>query len=297
MNKVDFEEIADEIKTMKKSVKNTPKENYRIVKVNSKAAETEVDYKPETVSYFYAEDDDKAFAYLKSQLTKLPAKSADESYYWMNANMVIGSDGKYYDDLFSDMEDWSRRLPLWKKMTMWMHVNITMPLTDFWNRLKDIFYWLKTGHNRHESWEIFSSMMGILKFNLPLLIKNHAGVPNKYCVEARKQLHEKDLDFDLEESLKKNPNTTSKEMKLANKLYEEDLNRLLLNVRLLEYYEGYGRIDVKNSDEVELSKRYPIPYKKGSWKCIDYVKLQKLEDACNNAIFNQLKDIGRCLWD
>ena len=66
MNKVDFEEIADEIKSMKKSVKNTPKENYRIVKVNSKAAETEVDYKPETVRYFYAEDDDKAFAYLKS---------------------------------------------------------------------------------------------------------------------------------------------------------------------------------------------------------------------------------------
>ena len=176
MNKVDFEQIADEIKTMKKSVKNTPKENYRIVKVNNKAAETQVDYKPETISYFYAVDDDKAFAYLKSQLTNLPVKSADESYYWMNANMVIGSDGKYYDDLLSDMEDWRRRRSLWKKLTMWLHVNIIMPLIDFWNRLKDIFYWLKTGHNRHESWEIFSSMMGILKFNLPLLIKNHVGV-------------------------------------------------------------------------------------------------------------------------
>lgn len=297
MGKVDFEEIADEIKTMKKSLKNKPKENYRIVKVNNKIAEVEVGYKPETVSYFYAVDDDKAFAYLKSQLVKLPAKSADESYYWMNANGIISSDGKYYDDLLSDMEDRSRRCSLLKKLNIWLRVNITMPINDFWYRLKNICYWLKTGHNRQESWEIFSSMMGILKFNLPLLIKNHVGVPNKYCIEARKQLHEKDIDFDLEESLKKNPNATSKEMKLANKLYEDDLNTLLLNVRLLEYYEGYGSIDTKNIDDVELSKRYPIPYKKGSWKCIDYVKLQKLEDACNNAIFNQLKDIGRCLWD
>lgn len=297
MGKVDFEEIADEIKTMKKSLKNKPKENYRIVKVNNKIAEVEVGYKPETVSYFYAADDDKAFAYLKSQLVKLPAKSADESYYWMNANGIISSDGKYYDDLLSDMEDRSRQCSLLKKLNIWLRVNITMPINDFWYRLKDICYWLKTRHNRQESWEIFSSMMGILKFNLPLLIKNHVGVPNKYCIEARKQLHEKDIDFDLEESLKKNPNATSKEMKLANKLYEDDLNTLLLNVRLLEYYEGYGSIDTKNIDDVELSKRYPIPYKKGSWKCIDYVKLQKLEDACNNTIFNQLKDIGRCLWD
>lgn len=297
MGKVDFEEIADEIKTMKKSEKNKPKDNYRIVLVNHKAAEAEVDYKPKTICYFYAADDDKAFAYLKSHLSKLPAKNADESYCWMNANYVIGSDGKYYDDMLSDLEDWCKKCSLWKKLTMWLHVRVTMPIKDFWYRLKDICYWLKTKHNRLESWEIFSSMMGILKFNLPLLIKNHVGVPNRYCVEARKQLHEKDPDFDLEESLKKNPNATSKEMKLADKLYEADLSRLLLNVRLLEYYESYGHIDIKNADDVELSKRYPIPYKKGSWKCIDYVKLQKLEDACNNAIFNQLKDIGRCLWD
>ena len=140
-------------------------------------------------------------------------------------------------------------------------------------------------------------MMGILEHNIPLLIKNHVGVPSRYCVEARKQMHANEKNFDIDASFKKNPNSDDKELEFASKLYVEDLEKLLLNVRLLNYYEGFGIIDEKNPIEVELKKQYKIPYKKGSWKEIDYEKLQKLQDICNNAIFNQLKDMGRCLWD
>ena len=299
MKKKDIEQIADRLKLAKIAQKHKPKENYRIVLVNfAEYSDKHYEYKPKTVEYFYAKDDNAAANYVKCFKSKYKAMIPDNyDYFWKYANTTIGSNGKYYDDIADDIDEYRKNRSLWQELSTWWYTHISSRLIDIKYWFKDIFYWLKTKHNRKESWEIFSSILGILEHNIPLLIKNHVGIPSRYCAEARKKIHSKDKNFDLEESFRQNPNSNDEELKLASKLYEDDLNQLLLNVRLFNYYEGFGIIDKNNPDEVALSKQYKIPYKKGSWKEIDYVKLEKLTNTCNNAIFNQLKDIGRCLWD
>lgn len=299
MKKKDIDEIAESLKVVKEAQKNKPKENYRVVLVNFAEYEGKhCGYRPKTVEYFYAKDDNAAADFIKQYKEKNKSKLPENyGYFWKYANTTIGSNGKYYDDVMDDLVDYRENRSIWQEFSTWWYVHVSSKLSDIKYWFADLFYWLKTKHNRKESWEIFSSILSILKHNLPILIEKHVGVPTRYCIEARKLLHKKDKNFDLEASLRKNPNSDDEELKLASKLYEDDLNKLLLNVRLFDYYEGFGIIDENNLDEVVLSEQYKIPYKRGSWKEIDYVKLDKLTNTCNNAIFNQLKDIGRCLWD
>lgn len=299
MNQKDIDEIAVSLKAVKEAQKNKPKENYRVVLVNLVDANSrQFGYKPKTVEYFYAKDDVAAADFIKQYKEKNKSKLPESyEYFWKYANTTIGSNGKYYDDVMDDLVDYRENRSIWQAISTWWYVHVSSKLSDIKYWFADLFYWLKTKHNRKESWEIFSSILGILEHNIPILIEKHVGVPTRYCIEARKLLHKKDKNFDLEASLRKNPNSDDEELKLASKLYEDDLSRLLLNVRLFNYYESFGIFDENNPNEVAISEQHKIPYKKGSWKEIDYVKLEKLTSICNNAIFNQLKDIGRCLWD
>lgn len=299
MNQKDIDEISASLKAVKEAQKNKPKENYRVVLVNLVDANSrQFGYKPKTVEYFYAKDDAAAADFIKQYKEKNKSRLPENyDYFWKYANTTIGSNGKYYDDVMDDLVDYRENRSIWQAISTWWYVHVSSKLSDIKYWFADLFYWLKTKHNRKESWEIFSSILGILEHNIPILIQKHVGVPTRYCIEARKLLHKKDKNFDLEASLRKNPNSDDEELKLASKLYEDDLSKLLLNVRLFDYYESFGIFDENNPNEVAISEQYKIPYKKGSWKEIDYVKLEKLTSICNNAIFNQLKDIGRCLWD
>lgn len=298
MKKEDLDnEIAQSIKEVKAAIKNKPKENYRIVHVDYAAYKAnELSYKPQTIKYFIAANDEEAYNYLLDFKKSYAVEESNE-YFWMHANTTIGSDGKYYDDILGGLDEYKSKRSFWQKFSTWWYVNVSSRVSDFWYKVKDILYWLKTKHNRVEQWEIFSSMMEVLEYNLPKLIEHHTGVPSRYCVEARKQLHANEPDFDLEKSLNEDPNGDEKELELATKLYVADLEKLLLNIRLLNYYSEYGIIDEKNPVEVELKKKYSIPYIPGGWQMIDYKALAKLEDECNAAVFDQLKDMGRCLWD
>ena len=79
----------------------------------------------------------------------------------------------------------------------------------------------------------------------------------------------------------------------------KELEKLLLYVRLYNYYEGYGIINKWNRDEVAIHEKYgkTLPYLKGTYFELDYRKLRKLCDKYWNLWITQYRKIGRSLWD
>ncbi len=295
MNDKELAEIKKEVKALSKlQRKPRPKENYRIVRLNPLD-----DDKPVTVEKFYAENDEAANDYLVQFRLKSCQTAGDSNnmYFWKYANYHVGPDGEYYDDL-NEMLD-SKDDGFWRNLKIWWYVHVTSNISDAWYWFKDLFYWIKHKQNRRDSWDIYYALLRLLEHNIPILINNHCGVPTCYCVEARKKLNANNPDFDVDESFKEQMTSSEEEIELASKLYEEELRNLLLAVRLHEYYEGYGIVDPKNTAMVQIDAAYngTLPYKKGSWKEFDYVKLNVLVDKYHNQIFDTLKKIGPCLWD
>lgn len=163
--------------------------------------------------------------------------------------------------------------------------------------IKDILYFLRNydllsnrSHQICERWSIDNHILETLSFNLPLLIKKKVGIPNEYCEKARRQ---------LKESRKRNGALSKTAMDLADSLWTKELEKLLLYVRLYNYYEGYGIINKRNRDEVAIHEKYgkTLPYLKGTYFELDYRKLRKLCDKYWNLWITQYRKIGRSLWD
>ena len=166
--------------------------------------------------------------------------------------------------------------------------------------IRNLEYLNRTKHNYQESWSIYSHILDDLEFNIPILIKDKKGVPTEYCSKAREIIHKDDKNYNVEEANKNDPNFNEKDvMELASKLWDEDLEKLLLNVKLYKYYENFGIVNEENKDEVEFDKKYhsTIPLIPGSYDDIDYVKLNEISEKCWNYIWDFMKKNGRDLWD
>ena len=167
-------------------------------------------------------------------------------------------------------------------------------------KIRDLEYLNRTKHRYNESWSIDSHMLEDLEFNIPILIKDKQGVPTEYCEKARDIIHKDDKNYNRNEVNKNDPNYDENGvMELASKLWNDDLEKLLLNVKLYQYYENFGIVDEKNPEEVEFDKKYhsTIPLIQGSYDDIDYVKLSEISNNCWNYIWDFMKEHGRDLWD
>lgn len=167
-------------------------------------------------------------------------------------------------------------------------------------KIRNLEYLNRTKHRYEEPWSIYSHILEDLEFNIPLLIKNKQGVPTEYCEKARDIIHKDDKNYNKIEANKNDPNYEENGiMELASNLWNEDLEKLLLNVKLYRYYENFGIVDKENPDEVEFDKKYhsTIPLIPGSYDDIDYVKLNEISNNCWNFICDFMKENGRNLWD
>lgn len=218
--------------------------------------------------------------FLKSKLKEIEdyevkAKAAEHKVSLFDLNEIPE---EKMDELFNETEDTSN-----------MAYNI-----------RDLEYLTRTKHNYNESWSIYSHMLDDLEHNIPLLIKNKHGIPTEFCQKARDIIHKDDKNYNKDDANKSDPNYTEEHvMEVANKIWNEELEKLLLNVKLYKYYENFGIIDEENKDEVEIDKKYhsSIPIIPGTYDDIDYVKLNEMSNKCWNYIWDFMKENGRNLWD
>lgn len=303
-------EEADEMKkvsaALKKEKAKEPKgkNHYKIFRVEKDpktGAETKI-----TMTKFWAKDDREAYEELK-KYRKVANKAY--TYYFGTTGYYIGNkldeDGKVkrYDDHKEMMEAWKAEEPMMTKIKD----ALLYPFERVWDKTKDGWWWitdmcffLKNNHKRNESWSLDYHMIDDIIFNIPLLIKYKHGVPTEFCMKARAELHKGDKKFNLEKSFEENPNSDDKEMELADKLWDEELERGLLYAKLYTFYHSYGILDEDawpDSKKFEKEWSKTIPHVPGTYNDIDYVKLHFLENKYWNSLWNWIKDNGRNLWD
>ena len=168
----------------------------------------------------------------------------------------------------------------------------------------DLLYWLKhyemesgKSRQRFESWNLDKTILDMLEFNVPIIIKNKNGIPNEFCEAAKKKVREKNT-LSVAASFGKNPNLNCDEFKIAEDMWNDELNRFLTHIRLYRYYESYGTFDKKDLAMVELDKIYKdtIPTMPGTDGELDYTRLHEMTQSEWRAIWRWISKYGQSLW-
>ena len=252
-----------------------------------------------TLHVFEAESDDKAHEVLKKY--KLDHQDGIK-YYYMETGRFVDADGKRYDTLEdlmnSDQEKKSVLSKIWDHIT-YIQSEAARMASDLRHWIKNLIHFINSKHQTDEYWSLDCHLIDDLEYNIPRLIENKHGVPQKFCEKARSIIHKDESQFDVKKSFESNPNSTGKELELAFKLWDDELNALLLHVKLYKFSSNFGDVDKNNKDELSFYNmwKHTIPYKLGTFKELDYKKLNDLENQHWNAIWDWIKTNGRDLWD
>ena len=303
-------EEADNLKSVNEALKKEqakrPKGNnhYKIFRVE-KDPKTGSEKKI-TMTKFWPKDAHEASEELK-KYRKVANKAY--TYYFGTTGYYIGNkldeSGKIkrYDDHEEMMEAWRSEQSMMSKIKdamAWPFERALDKMKDGWWRLCDTFYFLKNNHKRNESWSLDYHLVDDIIYNIPLLIKHKHGVPTEFCMKARAEIHKGEKNFDLKKSFEKNPTSNDKEMELADKMWNEELERGLLYAKLYTFYHEFGHLDEDawpDCKKFEKDWTKTIPHVPGTYHEIDFMKLRALENKYWNSLWNWIKDNGRNLWD
>jgi hypothetical protein len=256
--------------------KRRMKENfYKIYFIDSEG-------KHQTVYKFWAKDDNFAYRML-NKFKKFNKHTGVEYFYSLSGYFIDSNGGRFdslYDGCFSKIESES----LFHEVFYFFTYRLPEKIKNILFEIKDVFYYIKHKHSIRETWSIDKHMLQDLKFNLEKLAENHYGVP-QFIIDRIKK-----------DSNCKNDDTL---MELASKEWKRELLELRNNIMLYFYYENYGIIDENDYEMIAIDAVYrkTIPYKPGTYKELDYVKLSKLQKKYWNKIWNWIKEYGESLWD
>lgn len=264
-----------------------------------------------TVRTFWAAGDAGAETELEIFRRKNALVCPDDAkeYFYGQSGGYIHDLGNGMEEEFDSMDDSMRRNrkePLAERVAdffmpaVWWLRDVRCALKDFWYWFRHYDMRTNKSHQRFESWSLDSAVLDMLEFNIPLIMESKNGVPNEFCVMARKKLHEGEPDFDLDRSFRINPNPDDRtEMPVAEKLWKEELERMLLHIRLYRYYSGYGVVGPEDGPEyAEIARLYSrtLPYKPGTDRDIDFQKAHELTQREWNEIWKWMARYGQMLW-
>lgn len=292
-------------KALREERKSEPKgkEQYRIYTVDIDQKTGKESFR--TLDHFWAKD--AAEAYEKLKKYKKAAGKGKTCYYGRAGQYIgntLGANGKTvrYDSHQEMLEADLAAAPFWQKVLdniVWPFDFACHRLHDLRTRLRNAWNFIRTGHGILEGWNLDIHVIDDLIYNIPKLIADRHGTPVEFCVKARAELHKDDKKFDAEKSYAENPESTDAEMALARKMWDEILEQGLLYAKLYKFYSNYGIIDGNSPEDLAFKAEWSktIPYMPGTYKEIDYVKLQALQDKRWNSLWNWFKLYGRELWD
>ena len=249
--------------------------NYYNIFYNDKSNKMNIVYQ------FWADNDDAAYDVLCEYKSENPPAPNGE-YYYGYCGFYPMNDKQYscMDEYLSDYDE-----NIIEKIKAWFEFYFVYKVKDFFHALRDAIFLLKTNHNYYERWSIDTHIIDDLRFNLPIMIENLHGCPESFCERASESSEIKD----------ERPVVSEKGVEL----WREELTKLLENVLLYKYYDGYGIVDEKDKQMVEIHKKYEstLPYVKGTYKQLEYSKLRELINKHWEFICDWMKEHGRDLWD
>lgn len=258
---------------------------------------------------FWAKSRDEALDELElfRQKQKLVSPSDDVEYFYrqVNGHAVLQDDGTYLvgdglEDLFTE-----KKAGLLEKISDFAQF-VCWKMRDIKYMLHDVVFWLghynmKTNHGeeRADCWNIDGTITRKLLFNIPRMIKSLHGCPSKYATEAViKTRAEKGQQITLEQAYKISAN--DKEMDMAMAAWKADLEKLVLYIRLYEYYNAMGIVGKEDGPEMEkIDKEYrdTLPVVPGTDNELDYLKCEELTQKYWELYCDHWKKIGRMCWD
>lgn len=173
---------------------------------------------------------------------------------------------------------------------------------DFKYMLKDVAFWLGHydrkschGEERADCWDVASMVQRKLLFNIPRLAKNLHGCPQPYVNQAVDAIREaKGLPPAAESDYCRAGDDALAE---GMKLWRAELDRLVLYIRLFQYYDGCGTVDGAEMEKIDAEYRKTLPVHPGTDGEIDYAECAKLADKYWGLYCDLWKKIGRMCWD
>lgn len=310
--KKEFDKALEEFKEVNEALKREDKKNksganknkihYKIFKLEKDESGTS---KQKTLKKFWAENDKVAYAYLKKWKKDNSGKHNVDECYYSTTGCYIGSkldengNVKHYDSMAELLENDRFEMPIWKKILE----ALACPFEVLWYKIsyfvdcvKNLHHYAKFKHSRNEHWSLDTHILDDLRFNIPKLLDNRVSTPIRFYEKARVELNKDDKNFDLEKSLKSSSNFSDEETKLAIRLWNDQLEHVLLDVKLYDFYSNFGILNNGDTEFYEVWKD-TLPYKPGTLNELDFSKLKALENKHWNAIWNWIKENGRDLWD
>ena len=254
-----------------------------------------------TMKKFWAKDDSEAYEVLKDY-RKIANK--EYTYYFGTTGYCVDRDPitkkpRYFDDLEELHEAWENEHDNIIEKIAREYRYLCSKILDIKYWFRDILYFIKTRHDYREHWQLDSHFIDDLEFNLPKIKEHKYGTPIAFYEKAAKILHKDDPNFDVDEYLNKNPQLNEKGLEeLAVKIFNDEIDKCILYVKLYKYYSNYGEIDESIIEEVEFDKKWhkTILYVPGTYKEIDYKKLQTLVERNWNALMNWCKENLQYCW-
>ena len=265
-------------------------------------------YDKTVVEKFFANDDDEAYKHLLEFSSKW-TDSNKQLYYGtihyvcsMNEN---GNKSPYYDiEEHREIGKWIHEDdPLikrtWENIKDFFHYYFVDKPKDLYYWLRDIRYLLKNKEAYSNQWNLDWHILDSMKRNIPSLIKNSYALA--FIDEAIIKIHSKDPGFDLKKYYEEHCSGYPKDVEdLAIKIQKEEYEKILLYVKLYQYYSNFGDIDFDDHEEIEFDKewRHTLPIKKGTYDEIsDYDEMNKLVKKYWDKIWDWMKAYGQKLND
>lgn len=260
---------------------------------------------------FWAKSRDEAVEELElfKQKQQLVSPSSETEYFYrdINKHVVVQEDGTYVvgssleETMFADFG----RESLWEKICGFFS-RISWKMRDVKYMLFDMAFYLghysmrlNRGEDRADSWNIDATVTRKILFNVPRMIKSLHGCPSCYVTEAViKTRAAKGQTITPEQAYRMQ--STEEEMDMAVAEWKKDLKRLVLYIRLYEYYSASGIIGPEDGSEMaKIDKKFKstLPVMPGTDGELDHLECEKLADKYWNLYCDHWKKIGRICWD
>lgn len=189
-----------------------------------------------------------------------------------------------------------RMLGLWIKFSDW-----AMALKDKWaDMFNDFkFEWhrlsefKRTGHDVKESWSLDNHMLGVLRWNLNVLLKTGHGISMAFISES---IHEKAEREGLSrEYIDEHWDRLSSEVEdRAIDLQNQTYSRI---IGLIDEYMFYGCTEIGELNSENTASKLKEPILDETYDMVDYRKMEQLAEDRWNQIWELFRKYGRGMWD
>lgn len=230
----------------------------------------------------------------------------EKQYFYGSSGGVIHDLGNGMEEEFDDMrESFGLGDETWPEKVRAFFMSFKWKFDDVRSMFKDFAFWFShydrrsgKSRQRYESWSLDSAVLDMLEFNIPVLVGDENGVPGEFCAAAKAKLSGM-LPDAAKSAYAAGTATSEEEMKLGKEMWNDELRKALLHIRLYRYYANYGIVGKEDGEEyLKIDRAYSgtIPYKPGTDRDIDYAKLHDLTQAEWDAIWDWWRKYGQMCW-